>query len=516
MPTRYTGIDTFWLNPDEGIYFTMALRMSWDEFWYQVSHNAHPPLYFLLVRALGQLNGDFLTLRYVSALFSALTIPGLFLLVKEWTNSGIAVIAAALLLISPAATEQAQLIRPYSFYLFVLTLTLLFLVRYTKRGETVSLAAFGVGVCILTLTHYATFILFAAGATVLSFAWFSLPRGRAVTKHLCLATLPGVVLGMGLLAAHIWPSLLGSQLQQEARDTWLAQYFSHDAADLGAGAINLLRYLFGAQHELAVLIICALGVPLAVLRGEWLIPGLSISCLGFAMLASITGFYPFGGVRHDLFLIIVIIPYLAWVLWVLCSGRAWWNLSGVGLILLTLVFAQPVRDSLGLSRIVDPRMREQVTIGRDIESVVPAIHAALDTGSPVFLDTQTFYLLAPLFDPASSPVRYGQAFSFVWRGAPVLVHPVWALQLEPVEKVLQARFSELLDLASTVRPDLRIASREQATIVLAGWRGPGHRDTSAISERFRKSGCLRRAAVDQIASLVEFSPRACRKLAFGF
>ena len=66
---RVRGLSTYWLNPDEGIYYSALTRTSFGDFWADVIANAHPPAFYLLLRGLGLFTWDFVWLSGTSVLF---------------------------------------------------------------------------------------------------------------------------------------------------------------------------------------------------------------------------------------------------------------------------------------------------------------------------------------------------------------------------------------------------------------------------------------------------------------
>ena len=71
---RARGLSEYWLNPDEGIYYSSLTAGSFGDFWAEVLANAHPPLYYLLLRGVGLLTWDFVWLRGTSLLFGTAAI----------------------------------------------------------------------------------------------------------------------------------------------------------------------------------------------------------------------------------------------------------------------------------------------------------------------------------------------------------------------------------------------------------------------------------------------------------
>ena len=82
LALRVGGLTGFWVNPDEGIYYG-ALTSKFADFWTQLENNAHPPLYYLLLRGMGVFSVDFVWFRSLSLVSGCLTIWGTYLLGRE-------------------------------------------------------------------------------------------------------------------------------------------------------------------------------------------------------------------------------------------------------------------------------------------------------------------------------------------------------------------------------------------------------------------------------------------------
>lgn len=51
---RFHGIGDFWFNPDEGLNYEIAAASSYREMHRLILYQTHPPLYYYLLRWLGQ------------------------------------------------------------------------------------------------------------------------------------------------------------------------------------------------------------------------------------------------------------------------------------------------------------------------------------------------------------------------------------------------------------------------------------------------------------------------------
>jgi len=118
---------SLWL--DEGIT-TCKMRFSIPElFRYTVVDNV-PPLYYLILHALGSwVDSDF-ALRLPSALIGVATIPVLYWVGVLLFNQRVALLASLFLCLSTFHVWFSQEARSYGFYCFLYALSLLFLVRW--------------------------------------------------------------------------------------------------------------------------------------------------------------------------------------------------------------------------------------------------------------------------------------------------------------------------------------------------------------------------------------------------
>ena len=85
---RVRGLSEYWLNPDEGIDYGILTAGSFGDFWTGVIANAHPPLYYLVLRGAGFLTWDFVWLRGTSLLFGTAAIWLFWLLGRELGGAG--------------------------------------------------------------------------------------------------------------------------------------------------------------------------------------------------------------------------------------------------------------------------------------------------------------------------------------------------------------------------------------------------------------------------------------------
>lgn len=104
---------------DEGYSVTLAKRPI-SELLRLTSVDAHPPLYYLALKAWATIFGySELALRSLSALFAALSLGAMFMLIKKVFRPSSAVIALPFLIISPFLMRYSFEIRMYSMVMLI-------------------------------------------------------------------------------------------------------------------------------------------------------------------------------------------------------------------------------------------------------------------------------------------------------------------------------------------------------------------------------------------------------------
>ncbi|MBT8487480.1 MAG: hypothetical protein KJO65_01510, partial [Gemmatimonadetes bacterium] len=186
---RLSGLSEWWLNPDEGIYYSLITRDSFQGFWQEVLANAHPPLYYMLLRGLGSLTWDFSFLRGFSVLWGAIGIVGIWAVARQLASPpspssegpqplrtsaeaagppaepdssaearviAAGFVAAFIMAFAPTPVEMAQVIRPYAFQTALLAWALFFLLAHLRAPSGRSLAGYLTLTCLALLTHYSS------------------------------------------------------------------------------------------------------------------------------------------------------------------------------------------------------------------------------------------------------------------------------------------------------------------------------------------------------------------------
>jgi 4-amino-4-deoxy-L-arabinose transferase-like glycosyltransferase len=222
---RFAGLgnQSFWW--DEALTGREVRSGFGDLFGTYLMHvEANPPVYPVAAWLWGHLFGtsDF-ALRSLSAAAGIATVVVLYVLLAEFVSRRAAVIGGALATVSPIMIWYSQEARAYALVLFLVALSLLFLMRSLERRRRRDLIAWAIVAALASATHYfAIFAVVAEGALLLhSFGW----SRAAAAVFGGLATL---ALGLALLA---------NAQRSEASTSFIADENLHMRASVTARAL---------------------------------------------------------------------------------------------------------------------------------------------------------------------------------------------------------------------------------------------------------------------------------------
>ena len=158
---RLINIISEQLWEDEAISIAIA-GSSFDNFWPVVIGDIHPPMYYLILRGWILLFGNSVfSCRLLSAVFSILTMPVLYLIGKEIKDEKLGMIIIFLYSISPFSVFFANEVRAYSLIHLLFTVCLYFTIKCLKTSNnSKNFIYLGItGICLI-YTHYMGFIYY--------------------------------------------------------------------------------------------------------------------------------------------------------------------------------------------------------------------------------------------------------------------------------------------------------------------------------------------------------------------
>jgi mannosyltransferase len=124
-----------------------------------IAEDVHVPLYHVLLHFWIQIFGtDIFMSRLLSLLFYLATVPALYKLAKESSNTRVALVTVALFSLSPFMAWYSSEARMYTLFTFVTTLNNIYFLRFVRSEGKESKFAFFVSSVVGMYTHY--FFLF--------------------------------------------------------------------------------------------------------------------------------------------------------------------------------------------------------------------------------------------------------------------------------------------------------------------------------------------------------------------
>jgi len=505
---RLLGFDAYWVNSDEGIYYAAVNSDSWERFWIHIWGNAHPPLYYLILRGISWLSVDVGMLRSVSLVSGCLWAPGMFLLMRECVGMGARVdeaegdsslipslranaaglILSLIIALAPGAIMLSSVMRPYALELVVLIFGLYFMVRYIRRGKSCDLPLYTCCMAIALFTHYSAILLLGiVGITLILLLLFrQLERKQA--WRLLFANSPLLVMVLLLYFLHIRQIEKAAYTADAATD-WLKPYLFGDHLDaifrlpafLGGmfGGFNTWAGPLHSLHGVAGLLF-VLGVCLGLWQRRPLIYLLPLVSWIIAALLSYVGKYPFGASRHSAYLTATTMLPLAYALsWAFVPTRSRITnfisaYLSMGLLVFVFIWREEMSAVLAPSVTRVPALfMPELNLRRvDMEHrALPALEKITNVEGTIVMDRQTLYLLMPLYyREQQRGVIDGQIESFRWGERTVVVdRGPWFLTLNPNYLDKPNHLLNSVKQIDREMPELGVGKLERMIIIAGGF-----------------------------------------------
>jgi len=385
---RLSAVLGTFLTPDEAIFAGIAAAPDLASVYRLTTEQAHPPLYFLLLHLWGRLSGSDLALRLPSVLAATAAVGLLWLFVRRVAGPLPALVAAALLALSPSVVDLTAEVRQYALLLLLETGALVAVTPRDGPPTPARLATTGALLVAAGTTHYSGLLFAAALLVGLSAAFVRRPPGRGAWGALGAATIV-----VAAVAALLWTShaagLRGGALEAEVRTGWLRAFYWEQGESLPGflfrATAGVFHFVLGSARAGAAAALVAV-VALAVRARRDVRPAL---LLGLPFLAAFAAaalrLHPLGASRHSAWLLPAAAAALSLpfahlrpatsrrAVSVLAAGAALWAFTAPRSTLSAIPRASRGTDQM--------------------DALVAAISRRAEPEEPLFVDTQTYVLL---------------------------------------------------------------------------------------------------------------------------
>ena len=335
---RLRAADAPFLQPDEVLHLRIASADSVSALYRESLTNAHPPLFYLLLRPWTALVRSDWALRLLPVAFGTAFLWFAWLWASGALGAACGLIALACLAFFPSIVVVCSELRAYSLLLLLLAACLWALDRAFAEGSRQRLwLCAGLGALALT-THYSAIpILAAAGIYAAARLWSERqPKAFVMAWAASQAALAAVA--VLLVATHV-SHLRGGPLEREVQETWLKESFyrGEDGAlrFLAGRTLSLFQYFFSTRPGAAIALAVFAGSVLwlaARRRGEAILLTLPIVLLAAGGLLAV---YPYGGTRHDVGLALFVYAGTGLGLSRLTRDRLWAALAIAGALVVS-------------------------------------------------------------------------------------------------------------------------------------------------------------------------------------
>lgn len=427
----------FDLNPDEGLYYLIGSTADFTEFLRLISTQAHPPLYYYIVRLLTWIGSPEIV-RLFTSIFSVLSvIIGTLIGTRISRNTGI--VFGALLAFSPAMVGLGSLIRPYALILFLVLSLIAFCEQLLVAPKSSRYATFGVFsiASLLILIHYGAipFVYLAIGLVVL-FA-----HSKKLSTSLPLVF--GLV-ALGALVAFLYTTHLrgfsAGTLWSGYQANVLYPDSLHHLSQVSQIFLSIFRFLLGPVGPFALLFVM-IGTWRLLKKRNYFLLALAGLYLLTAITLSLIARYPLSPNRHSIYLLPILLLLVSAGIggaadFIFAKLQLTKRGSFIGeLILLCTIASTQIFSYLQLSTeapgitLVSPVDGEQFVLRRHSDALLTSINKACAIRQPtrsctLLLDLSSFNVLAPRLG-----LEFGSDASSIfereWQGIRVIVWPGW-------------------------------------------------------------------------------------------
>ena len=159
---RIYGISSksFWC--DEFLALSLARLSPGEMAGWVLSKDAHPPLFYWIVRLISLFTWSEGGMRIVSALFGTGSVAVFWIILKRFFRKKILFLPLVLLTLSPAAILWSQTVKSYSMLTFFSLLSVYFFLSFLTDGKRIQAAGWVITTLVILYLHNYGAIVFAA------------------------------------------------------------------------------------------------------------------------------------------------------------------------------------------------------------------------------------------------------------------------------------------------------------------------------------------------------------------
>jgi len=430
-----------YLNPDEALHYALINQTSvWKAYLASLT-NAHPPLYFVFLYFWHFVGNSEFMLRLPSVVAGTAACW----LAYRWAALAIhraaGLVTLLLLTFSPVLIRLGGEVRDYSLLILCMAGALYFLERAFRDQKISSIAWSSLFLYLAILTHYSALWF------VLSIGCYGLVRLPSLAPRLRVvwagSQLVGAAMYVWLYVTHI-SKIHESPMETEAMTGWLSAEYLRAGQNplefLVHATLSVFQFLFASVPGGNAALLLWIGGVLGVLirsavkrRGRQAAFGLLLLLpFAFGMSAALLDLYPYGGTRHNIYLILFAAAGVAIAVSTLLLESTI-PILVVAAIALPYSYLHPLPDPQQMDR-----AEQKVELMRDVLSYV---RTSVRPAEPIFTDYQASILLAYYLgrdQPPAPPVSCAGLSQVRYGPYSVVVIDKWSATAAELEGALQS------------------------------------------------------------------------------